>query len=79
MAYKKLLKRVFVGLAFYGVAELSYQAGKGSILGILSYYDMTATDAITDLSEDDKTCFRTKIILGTCKNKQEYLSKRNRA
>lgn len=76
MNYKTILKRAFVGLAFYGVAELSYQVGKGSILGVLSYHDITANDAITNLSEYDRAPFRTKVILGSYKMKQEYLSKK---
>lgn len=76
MNYKKILKRAFVGLTFYGVAELAYQAGKGNMLGILSHHDITAAEVITDLSEYDKAPFRTKVILGTCKMRQEYLSKR---
>lgn len=76
MNYKKILKRAFVGLTFYGIAELAYQAGKGTILGVLSYHDITATDAITNLSGYDKAPFRTKVVLGSCKIQQEHLSKK---
>lgn len=79
MNYKELLKKAFIGLTFYSVAELMYQVGKGSTLGVLSYHNITATDMITILSKYDKVPFRTKVILSSCKMKKEYLSKREKS
>ncbi len=79
MNHEKLLKRAFIGLAFYGVAELMYQVGKGDMLGILSHDNVAATDVIKDLSEWKMAPYSVKIILGSCKMKQKYLSKREKS
>lgn len=75
MKQKELLRKVLIGAAVYGVAELMYQVGKGTILGTLSYYNVTAMDAITALSTSEKRYYPKKVILGVCKMRQEYLSK----
>lgn len=74
MNYKKILKKVFVGLTFYGFGELMFQVGKGQMLAVLSHYNTSANDMITILSEDNEKPFPIKVILGSCKLKQEFYS-----
>lgn len=79
MSHKELLRKVLIGAAVYGVGELMYQVGKGDMLGIISYYNFTATDAITALSDDKKKSYPTNVILGVCRTRQEYLSKKHKS
>ena len=54
----KLVKNVFVGVAFYGVAELNYLYGKGTMVGLLAKYDIGARDAIDALEQDKRITAR---------------------
>ncbi len=76
MKYKKLLNRVFTGLAIYEFGNLWFHIGKGHMLALLSRYGITADDAITILSEDDKKPYPTKVILGSYKLMKESCSRK---
>lgn len=76
MKHTKLLKALFIALVAYGYGDLMFHIGKGEMLGILSYYDTTADDAIEGLSELPVKTYALNIISWWCNAKKEYLKKK---
>lgn len=77
MNYKNLVKMVITGAVVLGFGDLTYHAGKGQMLSILSHYNVTATDMKKILSESKEKPYPTKVILGVCKMYEEVRYKRN--
>ena len=50
----KIVKKIIIGCAIYGFAELSYTFGKGRMLSVLRTTNHSAPEAIKLLSEDDR-------------------------
>lgn len=63
----KIVKKLIIGGAIYGIAELSYVMGKGRMLSILRITDTSAPEAIKILSDDD--CLKLRFIAWMGKQK----------
>lgn len=56
----KLMKMCVVGGIGYVMCDVSYQLGKGRILGFLAKTNMSASQCLDAISDD--TCLRVKFV-----------------
>ena len=61
----KFVKGCIIGTAFYGVAEASFQIGKGYMLGTLAKYDCPPNELIPILAADKRR--RSKFVSNVAK------------
>lgn len=76
MNAKQLIKIGIIGGVMYGIAELSFCFGKGTMLGIVSVHEecFTANDLIGVISDDPRK--RCKFMASVAKNKKNSLEKK---
>lgn len=75
MNWKNIIKGGLICLSVCGFGELTFQVGKGRILGILSHYNITADTAkamITDIHNH----YPKNVIMSICDVTEEILSKK---
>jgi len=53
----KIIRKLALGTAIYGILEFGYRLGQGAMLGAMHYFGYSAEDAIQAFSEDDDLRF----------------------